>query len=132
MDLRYPAALAALLLAGASAPAHAAETQYALTCVGTNTDYTIYYQYRWGEDGEWHDASVDPGKWKNHTWDYDYPGEDESPQFMIRYDDDLSDGENQVITRLESYAAEYNDCEDEGKTYDFYEQDDELFVQEND
>jgi hypothetical protein len=130
MDLRYPAALAALLLA--AAPAHAAETQYALTCVGTNTDYTIYYQYRWGEDGEWHDASVDPGKWKNHTWDYDYPGEDESPQFMIRYDDDLSDGENQVITRLESYAAEYNDCEDEGKTYDFYEQDDELFVQEND
>jgi hypothetical protein len=131
MDLRYPAALAALLLACASAPAHA-ETQYALTCVGTNTDYTIYYQYRWGEDGEWHDASVDPGKWKNHTWDYDYPGEDESPQFMIRYDDDLSDGENQVITRLDSYAAEYNDCEDEGKTYDFYEQDNELFVQEND
>jgi hypothetical protein len=130
MDLRYPAALAALLLA--ATPAHAAETQYALTCVGTNTDYTIYYQYRWGEDGEWHDASVDPGKWKNHTWDYDYPGEDESPQFMIRYDDDLSDGENQVITRLDSYAAEYNDCEDEGKTYDFYEQDNELFVQEND
>ncbi len=131
MKLRYPAAIAALMLAGASAPAHAA-TQYALTCIGTDTNYTIHYQFRWGESGDWQDASVEPGKWKNHTWDYDYPGENESPQFMIRYDDDLSDGENHVITRLDSYAAEYNNCEDQGKTYDFYEQNNELFVQEND
>ena len=93
MNLRYPAAVAVLLLAGASAPA-SAETRFALTCIGTDTSYTIYYQYRWGEKGEWKDTSVDPGKWKNHTWDYDYPGEDASPTFMIRYDDDLSDGEN--------------------------------------
>lgn len=131
MTLRHSAVLAALLSCFASGTVRA-EALYALTCVGTNTEYTINYEYRWGEDDEWKTASVEPGHWKMHSWDYDYPGEASSPQLAIRYDDDLGDGANHVVTNLDSYAAEYKNCEDEGKTYDFWERDNELFVQEND
>lgn len=131
MKLHHPAFLAVLLSCLASQPARA-EAVYALTCIGTDTGYTIHYEYRWGEDDEWKAASVEPGNWKLHTWNYDYPGANTSPQLTIRYDDDLTGGSNHVTTDLGSYAAEYKDCEDEGKIYEFWEQGDELFVQEVD
>ena len=130
MRLRNSAVLAVALLAAAGS-ANAA-TRFALTCVGTETGYTIHYEYRWGDSGAWKSASVEPGRWKNHTWDYDRPGENRSPTFQVRYDDDLGNGTNHVITKLESFAAENNNCEAEGKTYDFIAQGNELFIQDSD
>lgn len=131
MIIKGAIASALLLSAIAAAPAQAG-TKYALTCIGSETGYTINYQYRWGNNGSWQTASVKPGAWKNHRYNYKYEGENSAPQLQVRYDDDASSGSNMVITKLDSYAASYNDCEAQGKTYDFYETRGELNLQAND
>ena len=63
---RWPARLGgvALLLSGLAfhaGTAQAADTQFALTCVGTETGGDINFQYRWGPSGEWKRADAEPG-----------------------------------------------------------------------
>lgn len=121
-----------LLLPLAQMPsAHAGAARYALACVGTETGYTVNFSYRWGSEG-WRQMSVAPGKWIKLYWTYEYAGQNRSPTLTIRYDDDLTNRSNFVRTDLKAYAAEYLNCEDQGKTYNFYTRGDELYVQEED
>lgn len=111
------------------APSHAAApTQYALTCIGTETDGTIKFSYRWGAEGEWKYSSVAPGKWQMLTYTYSHPGENSSPTLYIRYDDDLSDGLNIYTQKVKSYAASKRHCESQGYTYNFHAKGGELFL----
>lgn len=130
MTRRIPAALAAMGLLLAAAPALHAQALFALTCVGTDTDFTVHYEYRWGESGEWTSADASPGYWRAFTYTYDYPGENRSPTFQVRYDDDLGDRDHRVFTSLASYAAKRQDCEGEGRTYNFHNRGQELFIGE--
>jgi hypothetical protein len=118
-----------LILLGA-VPATA--QRFALTCVGTETDDEVNFQYRWGKSDSWTQVSVEPGKWQMLTYKYDYAGENSSPQLQIRYDDDLSDDSNFVISDLDSYAAKNRYCEGEGKTYNFHQRGLELYIVEED
>lgn len=119
------AALAVALLACA-APAHAED--FALTCIGTQTGYSINFEYRWGEDDEWTSTTVAPGQWHLLGYHYKVPGRHQSPQLQVRYDDDLTDGVHPVVTSIRSYAAYSQDCEGEGWRYNFFERDNELFI----
>ena len=112
--------------------ASAQSARFALTCVGTETGYTIPFTYRWGNSGQWRSASVEPGRWVKLMWNYDYAGENRSPQLRIRYDDNTTRAVNIVNTPLNSYAASSSNCEDQGKTYNFYQRNNELYVQEED
>jgi hypothetical protein len=127
---------AATLLAGAAAlhiqPAHAAGTQFALTCVGTETSGTINFQYRWGATDEWQSSNVTPGRWKIFTYRYRDEGENRAPQFEVRYDDDMSSRVNLVRTKIASYAARTDNCEREGYTINFVNRGGELFLQRDD
>ncbi len=115
-----------------SAPsiALAQSKRMALTCVGTKVG-AINFSYRWGEDGDWTNVQIGPGKWQVMAWRYNRQNENQSPQLQIRYDDDLGKGENFSVTDLESYAASSDDCDAEGKTYHFVEIDGELFVEDD-
>lgn len=126
---------AALVVAGAAMhthDAHAAGTQFALTCIGTETGGAINFQYRWGPSGEWRSASVQPGRWQAITYRYGYEGENRAPQLEIRYDDDMSSAANFVRTRVQSYAARAMNCEAEGYTYNFVNRSGELFLRPED
>lgn len=113
-------------------PVAAQQTRYALACLGTETGWTVNFSWRWGDSGRWTDSSVAPGRWKGFRWNYDYPGENRSPLLNIRYDDDTTNRTNFVITRLNAYAAFKEDCEGQGKTYNFYQRGNELYIQEED
>jgi hypothetical protein len=104
---------------------------FALTCVSTHSGDTVYFEYRWGEDDEWADVTAEPDQWQQLMWKYDQHDQGNSPQLQVRFDDDMSRGENYVITDLESYAATSEDCEGEGKTYHFEDRNGELFVTED-
>lgn len=122
---------ATLVVAGAALhipDAQAAGTQYALTCIGSETGDTINFQYRWGASGEWRSGSVRPGYWQAISYRYNHEGENRAPQLEIRYDDDMSSAANFVRTRVSSYAAHKVDCEREGYTYNFYNRRGELFL----
>ncbi|MBJ7898721.1 MAG: hypothetical protein GC158_02110 [Cyanobacteria bacterium RI_101] len=106
--------------------------KFALACIGTETGRTINYFYRWGDKGDWNQGSVAPGKWKKMIWEYDYPGENRSPQLTIRYDDDATSRTNFVRTKISPYAARGSNCEDHGKTYNFYQRGDEIYIKEED
>ena len=129
---RCTAAILACEVATAALPIRAQSTQFALVCLGTETGYTINFSARWGNSGAWTKQSVAPGKWKAFTWKYDYPGENRSPKLNIRYDDDLTNRSNFVNTPLDAYAASYNNCEEQGKTYNFYTRGEELYIQAED
>jgi len=112
--------------------AAAQQTRFALACVGTETGYTINFSYRWGTTGQWIRTSVAPKKWALLIWKYDRPGQNHSPELTIRYDDDTTDNSNYVRSSLKAYAAKESNCEKEGKTYNFYERGQELYIQEED
>jgi len=112
--------------------ASAQTPRFSLACVGTETGYSVNFSYRWGSSGQWRSSSVQPGKWIKLMWEYNYPGENKSPKLTIRYDDDTTSRSNVVRTDLDAYAASRSDCEDQGKTYNFYQRGNELYVQEED
>lgn len=93
---------------------------YALTCIGNSTNFKLNYFVKWGE-GEWTRASVSPQKWMWHTWNYNNKGE--SPELLVRYDADLSQGQTWVVAPLERYASpsrgQPGDCERYGRRYQF-------------
>ncbi len=92
---------------------------YALTCIGNTTDLKLNYFVKWGQ-GEWTRASVSPQKWMWHTWTYN---DKESPELLVRYDSDLTQGQSWVVAPLEKYASpsrgKAGDCERYGKRYQF-------------
>ncbi len=112
--------------------ASAQSTRFALTCIGTETGYTVNFAYRWGTSGEWKNSSVAPGKWIKLMWNYDSPDENRSPQLTVRYDDNTTSATNIVRTDLKAYAASSANCEKQGKTYNFYERGTELYIREED
>lgn len=129
---RLLCALIPLGLVSLPLPASAQRTQFALACLGTETGYTVNFSWRWGDSGRWTQSSVAPGKWKGFRWNYDYPGENRSPNLNVRYDDDATGGTNYVVTKLAAYAAWQEDCEGQGKTFNFYQRGNELYIQEED
>lgn len=112
--------------------AAAQSTRFALTCIGTETGYTVNFAYRWGSSAQWKNSSVAPGKWVKLMWNYQVPGENRSPQLTVRYDDNTTSATNIVRTDLKAYAASNSNCENQGKTYNFYERGTELYIQEED
>jgi hypothetical protein len=66
------------------------------------------------------------------TWNYDYPGQNSGPRLYVHYDNDATDGENYVRTEIVPYAARGMDCENAGKTYNFYQRGNLLYIQEED
>jgi hypothetical protein len=105
------AALAVVSLAAFAAPARAA--CYAMITIDNPTDSTVYYQFKWGEDGDWQDCSLSPGCYRNHWYPLDDDGRAPTPQ--IRFDD----GHGNVIAHsLEFYASETRGY-DQGKIYCF-------------
>lgn len=113
-------------------PALAKGSRMALACIGTKTGDTVYFAYRWGEDANWTEVSIAPGKWQVMSWRYARPNENRSPQLQVRYDDDMSEGENFVVTDIGAHAAVGDNCEAEGQTYHFIVVDDELFLDADD
>jgi len=98
--------MAAFLVGGMSQRTQARPlARYALACVGTETGGKVNFQVRWGSNDSWVATSVNPGKWKVLTHQYDYPGENKSPQLQIRFDDDLSNDSHMVIVDLNAYAS---------------------------
>lgn len=93
---------------------------YALTCIGNSTDLKLNYFVKWGE-GEWSRVSVSPQKWMWHTWTYNNKGE--SPELLVRYDADLSQGQTWIVAPLQKYASpsrgQSGDCEQYGRRYQF-------------
>jgi hypothetical protein len=120
-------ALIAITSLGAQ-QAHAADTQFALTCIGTETGSAVNFQYRWGEDSEWRTSRTRPGSWQVISYRYQYPGQNRSPQLELRFDDDMSSRVNTVRQKVKSYAARTKQCESEGASYNFIDRDGELFV----
>lgn len=119
------------IAAGALSPLQAeaaSDTRFALTCLGTKTNETIRFQYRWGSDDSWTSDSVGPGQWKMYSYRYAYEGENRSPVLQIRYDDDFSSDTHYVTTKLNSYAARNRYCEAEGYRYNFRLRGLELYV----
>lgn len=117
----------------AQAPiASAQSTKFALACIGTETGYAVNFAYRWGSSGEWTSATVAPGKWLKLTWNYKFAGENKSPALNVRYDDNTTGVTNIVRTPLKAYAATHSDCEDQGKTFNFYQRGTELYISEED
>ncbi len=117
----------------AQAPiASAQPTKFALACIGTETGYSVNFAYRWGSSGEWTSATVAPGKWLKLTWNYKFEGENKSPALNVRYDDNTTGVTNIVRTPLKAYAATHSDCEDQGKTFNFYQRGTELYISEED
>lgn len=112
--------------------ASAQSTKFALACIGTETGYSVNFAYRWGSSGEWTSATVAPGKWLKLTWNYKFEGENKSPALNVRYDDNTTGVTNIVRTPLKAYAATHSDCEDQGKTFNFYQRGTELYISEED
>lgn len=129
LSIKLGAGALLFLLIGA---APAAAQRFALTCIGTQTGDEVHFQYRWGSDEPWTQASVKPDEWRTLTFKYEYAGENSSPQLQVRYDDDLSSESNLVVSDLESYAAKNRYCEAEGKTYNFYQRGQELYLNAED
>lgn len=124
-------AAAGVVLALLAAPQAEARNRFALTCISSATGDTIYFAYRWGTKGKWTEVTADPGQWRMLMWNYDRPNENRSPQLQVRYDDDMSDGENFVVTDVDAFAASSEDCEGQGKTYHFEDRRGELFLVED-
>ncbi|MFM7313228.1 MAG: hypothetical protein ACKO0M_08695 [Cyanobium sp.] len=128
-------ALASLVIPFAAIQPQSASAQsarFALACIGTETGYTVNFNYRWGTSGQWRSSSVEPGRWIKLMWNYDYPGENRSPKLTVRYDDDATSRTNIVLTDLKVYAASQSNCEAQGKTYNFYQRGNELYIREED
>jgi hypothetical protein len=120
-----------LLMASILAAPTVSAKNFALACVSSATGDTIYFEYRWGND-DWEAVTAEPDQWQMLMWHYNYRNENRSPQLQVRYDDDMSGREHYVITDLEAYAANDENCEGEGKTYHFHDRGSELFLVEDD
>jgi hypothetical protein len=105
------AALAVVSLAASAAPARAA--CYAMITIDNPTDSTVYYQFKWGEDGDWQDCSLSPGCYRNHWYPLDDDGRAPAP--YIRFDDGRG---NEVVYHLEFFASETRGYS-QGKIYYF-------------
>ena len=123
-------AVLSLAMALMSVSTGAGAKEFALACVSSATGDTIYFEYRWGND-DWEQLEAEPDQWQMLMWNYDYRNENRSPQLQVRYDDDMSDYENYVVTDIEAFAADNEDCEGEGKTYHFQDRGGELFLVED-
>lgn len=117
-------------LTAMTASAFAADTRFALTCIGTAVGQSINFHYRWGSSDPWKLATADSGQWVVLTYTYDYLNENRSPTLQIRYDDDFSSDTHFAITDLKSYAAANRYCEGEGYLYNFHLRGLELYVAE--
>jgi hypothetical protein len=77
-----------VLIAGAAVSAvgaSAAQAQeYGAFQIRNDSNSTIYYQVRWGENGTWMDASVAPGATMSHWYPLDASGRAPAP--YIRFD----------------------------------------------
>ncbi len=129
--MRCVLAAGVLTAALAAGPAAARNNEFALACISSDTGDTVYFAYRWGTRGEWTEVTADPDQWRMLMWNYDRANANRSPQLQVRYDDDMSDGENFVVTDVEAYAANAEDCEGQGKTYHFQNRRGELFLVED-
>lgn len=116
-----------LLTSNILMPVAAKEAVFSLTCVGTETDYPINFQYRWG-NSKWKTVNVGPGKWKLLKHKYQYPGENRSPELHVRYDTDLTARSAFALSELKSYASPASNCERYGRTYNFHAKNSKIYL----
>jgi hypothetical protein len=95
--------------------AQAASEKYAVTSITNRTNLTIHYEFKWG-NGEWRQASLQPGHTMHHSWTYEYRGQNRSPVKLVRFDSDLRTGKILTVTKEVKSNACYNKSEG-GKLY---------------
>ena len=93
------------------------DNHYGILTIHNNSDDSINYSYKIG-DGNWHQAVINPGE-RDYYWNkYDYPNENASPSFQIRFDSDLGPGTSWKVYTLRACSATSIDP-DLGRDYDF-------------
>lgn len=86
---------------------------YAAVCITNDLDCSVNYAYRWG-NGAWESVSLSAHISNTHT--YTYPGASpSSPDFFVRFDRDLSNGQLYKDYCLERYQSWTRDCCDARK-----------------
>jgi hypothetical protein len=97
---------------------------FGVVCIVNDTNATVNYSYRWG-NGSWSDTSIPPGNQRWHSYELIVylnevpdPNADHQPDFVIRFDERLSDGDYFKEYTLDRDAAADENC-DEGHEYSF-------------
>jgi hypothetical protein len=88
--------------------------EYAMICIRNSTSHPVPYSYHWG-DRAWQDMTVDAGGAQWHSFALE-GGSEKSPDFQIRFDDDLSSpGREYTLAR---HTSTSQDCSG-AKAYEF-------------
>jgi hypothetical protein len=82
-----------------------ADNRYAVVGLTNQTNVTLNFQYRWGENAEWQSGQIAPGAKKWFYWKYKFVNENRSPNLYIRYDSDLRGSNFLGVYRLDAYPA---------------------------
>jgi hypothetical protein len=107
MNAPLRAVLATFVLCAATAvpaTAHGPCNHYASIVIENDTDIHINYAFKWG-NGSSCDYCLDPGYYRVHYYEYDYPNQNRSPVPAIRFDYDLTSCIDYKKYSLTAYAA---------------------------
>jgi hypothetical protein len=121
MSLKHVAVVCGIALGAFGlnpAEAQAAKNKYAMVGISNPTSIAINYYFRWGKNSEWKAFTVQPGRAKWHSWEYDYVNQNSSPVPQVKFDEDLSDEVSYIIYDLKAYASPDQDY-DNSKKYKF-------------
>jgi|GEM_PF-6761633 len=91
---------------------------YALVCITNETNHSINFGYRWGDSGSWSDVTLAPDRAYRFWWTYD-EGSRNSPEFNIRFDENLTSYTYWRYYDLERYAVPSTDSCNAGRQYHF-------------
>jgi hypothetical protein len=123
---------AGLLVAGllfALSPQALAANRYGVICLMNETEVTVPYIYRIGNNGSWQEGELRPNAKRWYWHQYDRANEDRSPPFSIKFDSDARAGRRfNIEYNLKRYAAVGQGCE-YGKQYVFrYDRGDRRYI----
>src|SRR5690606_14234447 len=73
--------------------------RFSLVCVQNSTGHSINYRIRWGT-ADWKSFTIEAGRRHFHGWEYNKPGNVDSPNLRIRFDSDMTAGTSWVEYNL--------------------------------
>ncbi len=83
--------------------------RYGVVCIINETNTTINYDYRWGTES-WTSTSVNSNNRRWHSWEY-RSGSQSSPDFQVRFDNDMTSGINRITYTLSRNAMRTQSCD---------------------
>ena len=98
-----------------------AANKYSVITIENDTQYRVFYSYRWGEGQQTWNNSIPPNGSYIHWWTFEYDNENWAPWFYVQID-----GQNKWF-KLSSFFSESTD-ESTGKRYRFRYDDRQGFV----